>query len=785
MRYVSENFKAVMNEVIRPPLQLHFEVDTEVFNSVGVFPIFGHDEDLDFDTDVAPIVKPENCLNEKYYAVLGDGKPVDEPNRMCAGGFYPETSVPYGVTPYTAANTEALIGSSEEDMSNFELFDAPTTLSFKGGLIPDVIRVEGYDNDTETWETVTTLYNSELSEEIEYIPEDLEYYRLYRFYVKNTTTAGRFQFNWIMTKYGMANNPPTSPIAFDNNYVASINIDTETDLSSQTLPSYEMTIECLDVDEVYTPDSAYWKNQFKVGTKCFLKIGYEIGEGIEYLPFFTGRLSSVPSYSMGKITFNVSLDMEVWSSEYSSESYDLGDGKITLFSLFDSSAQTGSITKSHAFGDFLDDFFDEHNIFVDADDESNSIFNYYGDIKTSDFRQLTANALGGYIKFDFDKCSLNKTTEIQYQSPIGYVKRNDQVQNTLETQNKISRATVSRTEHTVSSDNVTVSATSSIVMVAHTYVYATFVIPFFAVGRTVITNGDVSNHHTFVTGISSEEIRPDGKVEITLVFTTTQASTGTRTFTPSVTFYRVNDENYQEYKIVNVDSGEEYSNDNSLITNEYTSNKAVAVASFINDISEQYEVDVVQNFCYEIGDIIRLETRKGVYKTCVITGLNFVIPGSSGHITCRRIFSVEDTPEAVLHEIDVRIVFGSEVIKVNHNHTEEDNAFVLGYCTDMSTGKQYLYVLGAHDVNYDEESADACKITITDKNAHDWVLYVVMRLYSPTPPYYDVPYITLPNYDYTQINSGIAYGAIELIKAAYAEQGMNAPVDYDCSYVIE
>ena len=777
MRYVSENFKAVMNEVIRPPLQLHFEVDTNILNAVNVDPDYA--EDLNFDDTVAPIVTPENCLNERYYAVLGDGKPVDDPNRMCAGGFSPDISVPYGVTAYTAANTEVLIGNpiDADYFNNFNYFPAPAILSFKGGLIPDVIRVEVYDSEGEAWETERTIYNSELKEEVEFIPDNhYNWSDFRRFYVKNTTTAGRFQFNWIMLEKGKARTPSVEPVSFDNSYIASIDINTETDLTSQTLPEYEMTIECIDVDEVYTPDSTYWKNQFIEGTECYLKIGYEIGEGVESLPFFYGKLTKIPTYSQGKITFNVAFDMtDLKFSAYSSSGYSVGEGIVSIFSKYDQTVQVGEETKSYELNDLLEWCFKEYDVFADADDVSKSTSNYYGELKANDFRQLVANALGGYIRVDFDKCCLKKTTDIQYASFDDYLTRYEQIKNTLDVQNKISRTVVPKKERTVSEEYYR-SMGTNVGIDPEEIGYSTFVIPFYAIGRLEVETGVAT-----IYDISDEILREDGHAKVEVGFyNPTQAQIA---YSPILHFYRVEDEEFALNRAIEGDIGEEYTNNNTLISNEHTAKKVFAVADFINGISDQYEVDVVQNYQYELGDVIRLETRTGVFKTCVITGLKYVMPGSSGHITCRRIFSFEDIPE-VESDHDVTLHFGSDLILINHNHNEEDLPFVVGYITDYANSKQYLYVLGGKDNYYDSYSANICKITVTDKNGHAWEMVVLSRSIT-TPPTFVIPYITLPNYQGTEMNNGIAYGAIELIKAVYAEQGMNAPVDYTCAYVIE
>lgn len=777
MRYVSENFKAVMNEVIRPPLQLHFEVDTNILNAISAFPEYA--EDLNFDDTVAPIVTPENCVNERYYAVLGDGKPVDDPNRMCAGGFSPDISVPYGVTAYTAANTEVLIGcaADEEYYKNFSIY-APAILSFKGGLIPDVIKVEVYDSVGEAWETERTIDNSELKEEVEFIPDFDMYERGWfrRFCVKNTTTAGRFQLNWINLEEGKIYDPPRSPISFDNSEIASIDINTETDLTSQTLPEYEMTIECIDVDEVYTPDSTYWKNQFIEGTECYLKIGYEIGEGVENLPFFYGKLTKIPTYSQGKITFNVAFDMtDLKFVVFTTGSYSVDEGIVSIFSKYDETVQVGEEAKSYELNDLLEWCFEEYDVFADADDVSKSISNYYGELKANDFRQLVANALGGYIRVDFDKCCLKKTTDIQYASFDDYLTRYEQIQNTLDVQNKISRVVVPKKEHIVSEEYYR-SMGTHVGIDPEEIGYSTFVIPFYAIGRLEVQSGVAT-----IYDISEEILREDGHAKVEVGFyNPTQAQIS---YSPIVHFYRVEDEEFSLNRSIEGDIGEEYTNDNTLITTEHTAKKVFAVADFINSISDQYEVDVVQNYQYELGDVIRLETRTGVFKTCVITGLKYVMPGSSGHITCRRIFSFDDIPE-VESDHDVTLHFDSDLILVNHNLDEEDLPFVVGYITDYANSKQYLYVLGGNDNFYDAYSANICKITVTDKNGHAWEMIVLSRSIT-TPPTFVIPYITLPNYNGTEMDNGIAYGAIELIKAVYKEQGMNAPVDYTCTYVIE
>ena len=138
MKYVSEQFKEKQDEIIRPALKLYFEVGSDVTNAVSLLSNEEYAYDMGFDTDIAPVVDPSVCVNEHYYAVLGDNSPVDDPNRICSPdiseGMYdlPTTTVPMGITPYTPANTESLIGSdSEEFWHTFVPFPVHSTLSFK------------------------------------------------------------------------------------------------------------------------------------------------------------------------------------------------------------------------------------------------------------------------------------------------------------------------------------------------------------------------------------------------------------------------------------------------------------------------------------------------------------------------------------------------------------------------------------------------------------------------------------------------------------------------------
>ena len=308
MRNVSEQFKEALGELVRPATRLHFEVyaDTET----GTYPYYDSDyptEDYGFDTTVAPIVRNDACTNEKYYAVLGDShQTVDDPNLICAPAN-PATmptneGVPFGITPIVESGDEIMLGSNVITQ-NWYGYSGTLKLKFKGKL-PREIRVECYDGTTESWFVDATIEEFEDGEYI-YRPSARGMEREFtRFYALSAGEPGRFQLMRVMA---MGNDfGYDDAIVFENEHIASIDILQETDLTSQTLPSYEMTVECLDVDEQYKPDSWYWEERFYEGSPCFLKIGYEFEGGIiEYIPFFAGYLTKAPDYGDGKITFHV------------------------------------------------------------------------------------------------------------------------------------------------------------------------------------------------------------------------------------------------------------------------------------------------------------------------------------------------------------------------------------------------------------------------------------------------------------------------------------------------
>ena len=775
MKFVSEQFKNILNEQIRPATRLYFEIGSNVSDLVGGN--FEH-SNIGLDDDFAPTAYSDGT-NEYYYAVIGDERGVDDPNRICPptkvdGEFpAPTHTIPYGVTPYTAANTEVLIGNSTVFYNNFIGFNAPVLISFKGH-IPDVIRVEIFDDDLETWSTETTITNEDLNEEILFTPSDYSLGgKFRRFWVKNTTEDGRFQFNWIIREW-----ESEAPAVFEDSHIASCNISMETDLTSQALPSYEMTVECLDVDEEYTPDTEYWEDQFKEGTKCYFKVGYEIDGITEYIPFFFGKLSKAPTYSAGKITFNVAFD---WSNRWN----------VDLYSIPNKNLNTGDIVDGVTFFDIMDyrsDLFTHYDVFRDQTDIDNSVCNYFGSIPFGEARQLIANALGCYITVGLGSVDLHNSNDIQYKSYEDYVTRWEQIQNTLDSQPKVGKISVTRNENRLSSNSVQRSLAERFYVHAGENEWATYNIPFYAVGKFVVNNYNKSVPSAAVQAnyeyTASEDIKPDGTVDIELEFWS-----DTNTYLqPVVTFYGVDNAQFQETEIISDDKrGEEYINTNDLVTNSYISGKVMRVAHLINDVSNQYEIDVVQDYRYELGDVVRLETETNKFKTCVVTGLNFALPGSSGHITCRKIFSMLDCPQAV---IDPN---GLTVTSVDTTHQEftltvketSENGVIVAYMPKSTTivyGTNVVFILGASKIHYSsggyEYDVGNTKY-LTDLNGHNWS-YIAFSVGDGETVDTTAPVVQLPAYDETKTNSDLAFGLVNLIRHIYETQGMTAPVDYTC-----
>lgn len=774
MRYVSEQFKEKQNQVIRPPLKLYFEVCSDINQRW----LLGGNESTpldDFDYAVAPVKNPSVCTNEYYYAVVGDGKGVDEPNRMCApdnSGVIAEPNhlVPFGVMKVVSANEEALIGNSSDYSRNFIGGNAPYVMSFKGGLIPDEIRVEtrGYTTSSP-WVTETTIYNPDLLEEIAYTPSPITIKR-YRFYVKNTTTGGRFQFNWVrgdLTTYPTRN---YQHIIFENNRISSVSINEETDLTSQALPTYEMTVTCLDINGEYSPDSSHWDREFSGGMPVCFKAGYEAGGETEYVALLFGSLSKEPTYDNGKITFYVSIPMALSEGVYTGGSYVNGRTQ-TFQSKPNSNLNVGGEVDSVTFSSFLDTLFDSSNdIFADSTDANNSLHNYYGVYPFAEARQLAANALGGYIRSGFGTIDLYNTNNVQYKTPDDYLTRYEQVKATLESQAKVGKIEIVRNSNTLSADYVEIEATERVsISSQYAYGYCDFILPFWAIGKATIVNAQSSVVGVTVTmqysGSSNpEKMQADGSVIVHIGFTASAATT----IKPIVRFYNVDNTKYQETESASINGTETYTNDNELITNTYTADKAKRVAKFISDVSNQYEVDVVQDIRYELGDVIRLETQKNVFKTCVITGLKFNFPGSKGHITCRKIFNLADSTSAI-YGVDNCVIAnksGTPGVKVNGT---ENGSIVVGKLTYNS--QPYLFVLGATGMTY---SGGFSVTTITDDNSHAWAV----RNLNAQGMTYSMPVIDLGNYDSTKESDYKVYGAKTLLMKLYAEQDMTAPISY-------
>ena len=760
MRYVSNQFKTKQDEIIRPALKLHFEVGTDVIHtlkSVG-------NTLLDFDDTVAPIVAPKDCTNGYHYAVLGDGVSVDDPDRICApdnSGVFakPNHSVPYGVTPYTASGNYALIGNDSSSSFNFTGITTGVTLNFGGGLLPEVLRVEAYDEVNEAWFQEVEYININPKAEWTFTPDNPDSGNVYRrFKVKNDHASGRFQLNWIRKDSDI------KPVVFENNLIASAQISEETDLTSQSLPCYEMTVTCLDVNGDYSPETAYWDNQFKDGSPCYIKAGYDINGSTEYVPLFYGKLTEKPDYEQGKITFKVAVD---WRTNWT----------YAVAPVFDDTLAVGDNVGGNAFGliIFNGKLFDNY-------DYSSDECNFSGELDTRDLRQLIANAMGCFIKSDFNSVDLLNANSIQYKDFDDHLTRYDQVKATLESKAKVGRISVTRYDNTVSSEYVEATAISSAEVGSDSHRYAVFSyeVPFFATGKYEVVDSQSSDPDANIRFFTNPETYKldNGNYEVSMPFTAGIPTT----IQPIIRFYKVDNANFEETEILDNDaSGEVYSNDNQLVTSTAIASKVKQVAHFVSDISNQYEVDTVQDLRYEVGDIIRLETEKNIYKTCVVTSVKFKLPGSAGHITCRRVFSFYDCEKAVFDPVGLSVSFGVTDIEITE---ASETAGFVGVMNTPSTA--YIYVMGVEKYDKDVSGTvtqEDYNASLTDLNGHIWK-FAYYTVPSGTAITTDAPVIDLPEYE---VSSGVgegAFGAISLLKSIYAEQGMSAPVDYSCEWEV-
>lgn len=762
MRFVSEQFKAKQDEIIRPAIKLYFEVATNVvqsLKSVGATL-------LDFDTSVAPIVAPDSCTNEYYYAVLGDGMSVDDPKRLCAPYNFtlPNHTVPYGITEYTNANTWAIIGNENTSSFNFTGITAPITLNFGGGVLPDMLRVEYYDADLGVWQVERDLVNLSPKSEYTFEPDNYDNANVYRrFKVKNAYKSGRFQLNWIrLEKSG-------SPVVFTDNRISVSSIDESTDLTSQSMPSYEMTVTCLDVNGEYTPDSDYWDNQFKDGSPCYLKAAYRINGVNEFVPMFFGRLSEKPNYEQGKITFKVAVDWRIsWT--------------YNIYPMFNDTLSVGDEVPGNQFFMimFNGKMFDSYDVFNDGDDITDSVCSYSGEVDSKEARQLVANALGCFMRADFNKVDLLNTNFIQYKPFDDYLTRYDQVKYALESKPKVGRISVSRTNNTVSSEYVeaTASASAEVGSTTHRFSLFEYETPFFATGKWEIVDAQSDNPDAVISLFANPECYKldNGNYIVDITFTASEAAT----IQPIVRFYKVDSNEFDETEtITDANEGEIYSNSNILVTNSHIANKVKQVAHLVSDISYLYEVDVIQDLRYEVGDIIRLETEKNVYVTCVITGIKYNLPGSNGHITCRKVFSYEDSDNVILDPVGLSVTFGVTEIEVTK---ASDRASFVGIMnTENDT---YIYVANVEEYDKDVSgtvTSETYNATLTDLNGHIWQ-FAFYSVPSGTSVSTGAPIVNIPEYDVSTGATAAAYGAIALLKTIYEKQGMTAPVDWNCAW---
>ena len=196
----------------------------------------------------------------------------------------------------------------------------------------------------------------------------------------------------------------------------------------------------------------------------------------------------------------------------------------------------------------------------------------------------------------------------------------------------------------------------------------------------------------------------------------------------------------------------------------------------MSDVSNQYEVDVVQDLRYELGDVIRLETEKNVFKTCIITALKFNLPGSKGHVTCRKIFSLMDSEYAVPDPQGS--IYANFPTGGYYYVGKNDGMAIFG--TFKYNNRYYFYGLGFSTYTKTPYGAElSINKKLVDLNGHEWGIffYNVDSSYTTNNPYV----IELPDYDPSSGANANSWGAIELIKALYNEQNMTPPVDYTCT----
>ena len=757
MRYLSESFKEMQDELIRPALSLFFEIATDVDRVVYAN---YNGEHINFDDTKAPVVPPKDCTNEYMYAVVGADQRVDDARRICAPtdvSTEPTHGVPYGVTAYTPANTDCLIGS-DTFYYNFQGMFTQAELRFSDDHHPQMVTVEYWDNANSVWvveDTIVTLDDSP----IYFMPADGTAGRFRRFKAK-ATTPGRFQLQWIKSM-------PSPTVKINKNRISSVMINQETDLTSQTLPSYEMTVTCIDVDGIYKPGTSYWgkSGAFRIGSACYFYVR-KTGNNYEQIPLMYGKLTQEPTYGNGKITFKVAVD---WS--YSSASFFKSIPNDTL--------TEGDIVDSRKYYQFLtSQMFDSYDVFHGAVDEWGSEVNYYGIVNEKEMRQRIANALGCYIIADVTKKNLLNANDIQYKPFQDVLTRYEQIQNTLENRPKVKDVSVTRYQNTLSSEYIEIEASEAISATISGYNVAKFLLPFYAFGKVEIVDaqaGDPSATITF-NAVTSQNRNADGLIETELRFTT---DTNT-TIQPIVRFYEVNTEEFEETETIDGSASETYINDNYLISNGYNAGKAKRVAKLMSNVSGQYEIDVIQNFAYEAGDVIRIETEKGVFKTCVITGLKFNLPGSKGHVTARKIFAIEDAKKALYDMEGVTLIERTGVGGQSFRVTETANGYMaMGKFHDTDLNLDFYVVVGATKAQV-KGGGDWGNLTpheLEDYNKHVWYFFgdvIQNSQLAVNIPVYDLG--TRPADEPIDIYT---WGGIKLTMTLYEEQGMSSPLDWD------
>ena len=771
MRYVSENFKEKQDKIIRPPLDYMYLLlnPNYIYSLTAMGGSLNH---LSFDDAVAPVVAPKYCsLNAPFYAVLGEGVEIDDPSLMCAPDnsgtiAEPTHAVPYGITPYKNANERAMIGDDNTVGLNFIGIESPIEFNFAGGHFPTRIDIEYYDADRGLWITEAAYQRASGFVYFTYTPDVYDKNKWYHFEIQ-ATTPGRFQLSYIRCL--MSNVKSVGTNSFVKTQILKASITTETDLTSQNLPSYEMTAECLDINDDFKPGTLYWNNNFKEGTPVLFMVGNSTGYSLEWLTLMVGVLKEEPNYSEGKITFKIATSWKNKKSVYIPPETDntLAEGDTVAGQTFASIIATNNL-------------FDTYDVFSDVSDRLNSVCNQYGEVEADEARQLIANALGCYITADLNAIELNNANDIQYKPIDDYLTRYDQIQSSLESKPKVGKIVVDKGNNTLSADYVDVETADrkTIGDDEHRNVDFEFVLPMDKFGKTALVNAQSSESDSTVTlydSVSDFYIDDNGIAHAFLPFTANYYTTAK----PIVRFYKVNSDTVQETETLDNDAGEVYTNSNGLVTNSYIAGKVKRVAHLASDISNQYEVDVIQDLRYEIGDVIRLETEKNVYKTCVIIGIKFELPGCHGHLTCRKIFSLLDSNSVVDEPVGLSVSFGTTTITVIK---ASEICCAVGIMNKGATS--YIFVLGVEKFDKTISGTTTHEDyngSLADLNGHEWK-FAYYSVPSSTVITTTAKKIILPDYDYSKGATEGAFGAISLLKALYDEQGMSAPVDYTCEW---